>query len=55
MEAGEGGGDGWGVREGRGGEKGRKLYLNDNKIRKYLTKKKKIQDRIYLNCLLLAR
>ena len=41
MEAGEGGGDGWGVREGRGGEKGRKLYLNDNKIRKYLTKKKK--------------
>ena len=39
METGEGGGDGWGSREKWGG-KGRKLYLNDNKIQKYLIKKK---------------
>ena len=39
METREGGGDGWGGGEGWG-QKGRKLYLNNNKIRKYLIKKK---------------
>ena len=39
MESGEGGGMA-GVRE-RDGEKGRKLYLKDNKIQKHLIKNEK--------------
>ena len=38
VEIWEGGGDGWGGREGWG-DKGRKLYLNSNKNQKYLIKK----------------
>ena len=33
VESGEGDGDGWGA--GRVGEKGRRLYLNSNKIKKW--------------------
>ena len=36
VEAGEGSGDGWGW--GQMGGKGRKLYLNNNKIQKYFLK-----------------